>query len=334
MKTNPFSIPFSKLTAGLTAMLLAPAWALEAPADNAPPPPPVAQDPNRVLPPPAVHTPAAEPAKPAAQAAAAFLGVVSTAVPAMLADHLGLNAGEGIVVQALMPDGPAAKAGVAVHDIITRVADQPVGSAMDLTRHVAAHQPGETIHLKVIHKGQPAGIDVTLGTRPDGNAALEPRPLEQLNLEDLPKELADRVRRAIQGNLGELDMDAREDAAEVAPQIQEAMREMKKRMKNAMEGLHEPGVPGESKIEVQQGAAIRLMDEQGSIEMKANEGGKEVTIRDKDNKITWSGPWDTDQDKAAAPQEVRQRVEHLNIDSKYQGNGLRLRFHGAGQPNE
>ena len=56
----------------------------------------------------------------------------------MLAEHLGLKAGEGIVVRALMPDGPAAKAGVAVHDIITRVADQPVASSQDLTKLVAS----------------------------------------------------------------------------------------------------------------------------------------------------------------------------------------------------
>ncbi len=53
---------------------------------------------------------------------------------------------------------------------------------------------------------------------------------------------------------------------------------------------------------------------------------KEVTIRDKDNKVSWNGPWDTEQDKAAAPDDVRRRVERLNLDSKFQGNGLRLQM--------
>jgi len=327
MKTNPFSI----LAVGLTAMLLAPAWAFDAPADNAPPPPEGA---GRVVPPSVAPLAPADASQPAAQVAVAFLGVVAAAVPAMLADHLDLKAGEGIVVQALMPDGPAAKAGVAVHDIITRVEDHPLGSPVDLTQQVAARQPGATIQLKIIHKGRPADIKVTLGTRPDGVTARDAQLLDQLNLEGIPKDLADRVRGAIQGNLGGLDLDAQDGPAGAAPQIQEAMREMKKRLQNAMEGLDAPGAPGEPKNGVQQGAAIRLMDEQGSIEMKSNEGGKEVTLRDKDNKITWSGPWDTDQDKAAAPEAARQRVERLNIDSKYPGNGLRLRLRGAGQPNE
>ena len=313
-------------------MLLAPAWAIEAPADNAPPPPAAAG--TTPVPRSARHLPATEAVPPATKAAAAFLGVVAATVPGVLAEHLGLKAGEGIVVQALMPDGPAAKAGVTVHDVITHVADQAVGSAVDLTRQVAAHQPGETIPLKIIHKGQPLAINVALGTRPDSVSALEPGPLEQLQLEGIPKDLADRVRNAIQGNLGGMDLNADPDAAAVAPQLQEAMREMKKRMKDAMAGMPAPDAAGQPKIEVQQGAAIRLMDEQGSIEMKSNEGGKEVTIRDKNDKVSWSGAWDTEQDKAAAPEEVRQRVERLHIDSKYQGNGLRLRFPGQGQPKE
>jgi hypothetical protein len=74
------------------------------------------------------------------------------------------------------------------------------------------------------------------------------------------------------------------------------------------------------------------MDEQGSIELKSTDGSKEVTIRDKENNITWTGPWDTEQDRAAAPDDVRQRVERLNLDTRIQGNGIHLR--GGFQPLE
>jgi hypothetical protein len=69
-----------------------------------------------------------------------------------------------------------------------------------------------------------------------------------------------------------------------------------------------------------------MMDDQGSVEIKSNDGSKEVTIRDKGNNITWTGPWDTEQDKAAAPEDVRTRVERLNFDTKFKGNGLRLQM--------
>jgi hypothetical protein len=74
-----------------------------------------------------------------------------------------------------------------------------------------------------------------------------------------------------------------------------------------------------------------MRDQQGSVEVKAMDGGKEVTIRDQQDNVTWSGPWDTAQDRAAAPDDVRQRVQSLNLDSEFSGNGLRLQMRPNGQ---
>jgi hypothetical protein len=40
--------------------------------------------------------------------------------------------------------------------------------------------------------------------------------------------------------------------------------------------------------------------------------------------VVWNGPWDTAQDKQAAPADVRKRVDSLNIDKNFKGAGLRL----------
>ena len=328
-------------------MLVAPAIAIEAPADDAPPPhtvqpapqsppaklpPPTAEVPLQVAPPPATRPNAPNEVKPAPKAQPAFLGVISTNLPAMLAEHLGIQTTGGIVVQALCPpDGPAAKAGISVHDVITRIGDHPIASSQDLTKWVTSHKPGDKVHLDLIHQGKATGIDVTLGTKPDDLTALNPNPLDHLNLEGIPKDLADRVRRAIEGNLGGIEMDVQDGALEIAPN----MLELKKRMEKAMEGMNgQLLVPGMPKLDIQQGATFRMMDDQGSIELRSSDGGKEVTLRDKDNKISWSGPWDTDQDKAAAPDEVRKRMERLHLDTQFQGNGLRLHLGAppAGDP--
>ena len=343
MKTKPF---IATVAAGFAALLGAPTSAIEAPADDAPPPrimqpapeappaklpPATAETPLQVVPPPATRTPAPSAVKPAPKAQPAFLGVISSALPAMLADHLGLKNNGGIIVQALCPpDGPAAKAGVAVHDVITSIGQQPVTSSQDLTKAVAAHQPGDKVHLDLIHHGKATGIDVTLDSRPDELAAIDPHPLDHLNLEGIPKELAERVRRAIECNLGGIDMDVQDGALEIAPK----MRELKKRMEQALEGMNGQLIPGDlPRIDIQQGATFRMMDDHGSIELKSNEGNKEITVRDKDNKIVWNGPWDTAQDKAAAPEDVRQRVERLHLDTQFHGNGLRLHL-GAPQAHD
>ncbi len=113
---------------------------------------------------------------------------------------------------------------------------------------------------------------------------------------------------------------------DAAPQLDEAMRDMKRRMEEAMRGHNDLPAPGiHGKVDVQQGATIRMLDQNGSIELKSNDGGKEVTIRDKDDNITWTGPWDTEQDKAAAPEDYRKRMDRLNLDTAFKGNGIRLR---------
>ena len=324
MKTNSFT----RIKAGLAALLITPAYAIEAPSDDAPPPPPV------VGAEPAGQTPDADAAKPAAKAETAYLGVVTSGVPQMLADHLGLKQGEGIVIGAVMPDGPAAKAGIAVHDIITRIGDKAVNSPQDLSEQVQAHKPGETTRFDLIQKGKPAGVDVTLGTRPAQLAEMNLQPLDQLNLDGMPKEFEDRIRGMIQGNIGGLKLDIQDGAVEIAPQIGEAMRQLKLRMENNKEAFQGLQNAREGQLNIEQGATFRLLDEKGSVELKSNDGAKEVTIRDKEEKIIWSGPWDTEQDKAAAPEDIRQRVERLNLDTQFQGKGLRLRMGGPIQPDD
>ena len=312
------------------ALLALPAAAIESPPDDAPPPADVTQPPAEMPPPADGQAP--EVAPPAAEQQTAYLGVVCTAVPDMLASHLNLAAGEGIIVRAVMPESPAAKAGLAEHDVITRLAGDPVGSSEELTAKISARKPGDVVALDLIRKGRPQQLDVTLGARPQELAPPPLQALEGLDLDGIPKDFADRVRRMIEGNLGEMQLDFEHGMQQAAPQIEEAMRDVRERMQKAMEGLQIPQDPpaGAGEIRINRGATFRLMDDQGSIELKAVDGGKEITVRDPQDNVVWSGPWDTDQDKAAAPEDIRQRIERLNFDE--QGNGLRLHWRGAQGP--
>lgn len=257
------------------------------------------------------------------KAAVPYIGVASTAMTPALADHLGLKPGEGIVAGAVMPGSPAEKAGITVHDVITRIGGEMVGSPQELTQRVAAHKPGDSVKLAVIHKGKATELDLVLGTRPEQLTMLQPDALDELNLDGIPQHLADRVRRMIEGNLGDLKIAPGQGIHGAAPEMEEALQQMAQRFNDALGADVAPGIQ-QGGINIHQGATLRLMDDQGSIEMKSNEDSKEITVRDKDNNIIWSGPWDTDQDMAAAPADVRQRVQRLNIDDA--GDGIRLNF--------
>ena len=84
------------------------------------------------------------------------------------------------------------------------------------------------------------------------------------------------------------------------------------------------------RVGIKTASQITLMDDQGSVEMKFREGGREVVVRDLEGEVVYEGPWDNEQDRAAVPADIRERIEKLNFDIDHEGNGIRLQF---GQPD-
>lgn len=336
------------LASCVSAGLIAAAHAVEAPADDAAPAEALTRDDpaDAGAAKPKDKEKVKEKDNPAEPAAAAFLGIASMQVPDMLAEHLGLKAGEGVVVRAVVPDGPAAKAGIAANDVIVRIAGEAVGSAADLSREIASRKPDDKVAIDLIRKGKASNVEVTLTRKPEAVAGLQEAPLDQLNLDGIPKDLADRIRGAVEGQLGDLgqlgqlgqlqlELNGAIPGDPAAPkQMDEAIREMQDRMRKAMEGLQDPEAPApdaaKGRVEIRQGATFRLMDAEGSVEIKSNDGTKEVTVRDKEQNVTWSGPWDTEQDKAAAPADIRRRVERLNFNPGFNGKGIELKIGPGG----
>jgi hypothetical protein len=52
-------------------------------------------------------------------------------------------------------------------------------------------------------------------------------------------------------------------------------------------------------------------DQDGSVEVKGNGEGREVTVWDLSNKVVYEGPWVTPQDKAAPTPQMRRRIERV-----------------------
>jgi C-terminal processing protease CtpA/Prc len=65
-------------------------------------------------------------------------------------------------------DGPAAKAGISAHDIISAVEGTPVQSLKQIARAMARHKPGDTMALTVARAsdGTITKVTMTLGTNP------------------------------------------------------------------------------------------------------------------------------------------------------------------------
>jgi S1-C subfamily serine protease len=88
----------------------------------------------------------------------AYLGVVSapTPLPAWLRERVGRQ--EGLRVAELVADGPAARAGLRIGDILVSAAGKPVTTAQDLQRLMFGDAIGKPLEITVLRNG--ALVDV------------------------------------------------------------------------------------------------------------------------------------------------------------------------------
>lgn len=84
---------------------------------------------------------------------------------------IGLNAAsvsadtsEGAQVLNVADGGPAARAGIAEGDVITKVGDRMVRNAPELTVAVRAHNIGDVVAVQLVRQGRPLVVNVTLGS--------------------------------------------------------------------------------------------------------------------------------------------------------------------------
>ena len=72
----------------------------------------------------------------------------------------------GALVAEVVPDSPAAKAGLKDGDVITALAGEPVKSAAELPWAVATLKPGKPTDVSVYHDGSRRRSKVTVAEQP------------------------------------------------------------------------------------------------------------------------------------------------------------------------
>jgi hypothetical protein len=86
------------------------------------------------------------------------------AVPALRA-QLNLPEKQGLQVLTVVPDSPAAKAGLKEHDVLMKAGDKPLGEPIELVEAVEAAKGGK-LKLELIRGGKPQTIEVATAERP------------------------------------------------------------------------------------------------------------------------------------------------------------------------
>jgi serine protease Do len=102
-----------------------------------------------------------------------WLGVETHEVTADKAKELKLSAERGVVLGKIVPDSPAAKAGLKENDVVTEINGQRVEGAAQFRRMIHEIPAGRSIQLTVWRDGRTQTISATLGRSEQGRHAMK-----------------------------------------------------------------------------------------------------------------------------------------------------------------
>lgn len=91
-----------------------------------------------------------------------YLGVVIQDLNGQLAEELGLDVSQGVVIANLVRNGPADKAGLKVTDVILEIEGNPIRSTSRLLEIVASHKPGDVLGVTIHRQGKRKELSVKL----------------------------------------------------------------------------------------------------------------------------------------------------------------------------
>lgn len=117
-----------------------------------------------------------------------YLGVGIRTVDEDAASRLGVPPRAGALVERVMPDTPAAEAGLQKDDVIVVFNSLQVANEDELIREVGATPVGSRCTVEVIRRGQHVTLTLTLGKRPVGAARTQPAPRVPPRAPDEPDE--------------------------------------------------------------------------------------------------------------------------------------------------
>ncbi|MCP4498946.1 MAG: Do family serine endopeptidase [Deltaproteobacteria bacterium] len=108
------------------------------------------------------------------QVVRSWIGVGIQKIDAELAQGLGLDRPRGALITQVVPEGPAAKAGIQPGDVITRFDGKVIGDASELPLIAGHAGVGKYVKIEILRDGRVEKRRITLGTLPDHSERANP----------------------------------------------------------------------------------------------------------------------------------------------------------------
>ncbi|MEY2531470.1 MAG: serine protease Do [Verrucomicrobiota bacterium] len=255
-----------------------------------------------------------------------FLGVETSTVPSVVTDQLGLAKGFGLVVDYVVPDGPAAAAGIQQNDILKMLNDQILLEPGQLRKLLQTFQEGQTVTLTILRKGQEQKVSVKLtkkevpkrnamGRGPGGdwnfnfNHDLGDMSFGNVDMGDLKERLKD-LKQELKEQAGEQKDMMHEAVMKANEEVRRARDEARRAAGEIRIKSSDNGALKTTKIDLGK-AQIVFSDDKGEMKIETVDGKKVLTAKDPQGKLLFSGPVESKEDLDKVPAEVRQRFDKL-----------------------
>jgi PDZ domain len=245
-----------------------------------------------------------------------YLGVETSQVPPVVSEQLGLGKGLGLVVDYVEPNSPAAAGGVQQNDILKMLNDQILIEPSQLRKLLQTFPDGTEVTLTVLRKGQEQKLTAKLAKKevpqrhnlfPGGNHDWhwdfdETGDLGD-QMQDLKEQLKEQLGDAQRGMIRGAVMQAHEAARRAKDDARRAADEVRI-------FFEDNGALKASRIDLGK-AQIVFSDDKGELKLENVDGKKLLTAKDRQGKLLFSGPVETEEDLAKVPADVRERYEKL-----------------------
>lgn len=269
---------------------------------------------------------------------ATWLGVSTAEASEALTAQLDLQHGVGLVVTYVVPDSPAAKAGLQKNDLVVSFEDQSLVHPAQLRKLVRSRNVGDTVKLAFYRVGKLQNVSVHLGQSTAGSGLFEQ---EQRNLEEglhgLQKQLKDLhldvlIRdqmNAARDALGNIHIDQRQLQEDIRHGMEEARKSIREALKNVtnsdpalepvrkiLQDLVGSGVAVDNSASVtvrSSGKGVKSLvntDDSGTIVM-LSEPKLHLTAYDKEGHLAFDGDIETADQRSTVPRKLWKRVEPL-----------------------
>ena len=253
---------------------------------------------------------------------AAWLGVGVSDTTEALSAQLGLKRGEGLVVELVSSNSPAAAIGLQKNDVLAKLDGEMLVDPVQLRKLVQMHAVGETIKIEYFHAGKRESASAQLVKMPadeasDGSAD----PFGRFH-----QRLSGVISKASTVDSAQINAQVRRAMADAERTVHDAMRQSQDKMGNLNQKLQDLnqklGDFAAGGVNLSKDSTVVVKNDAGSVRTLVTKDDtgtyilvadptKRLTVHDANNKLLFDGPVDSPADQKKVPSKVWKKVQPL-----------------------